>query len=218
MLAALSCAAARKRGPAELATRAEAAAHAARRHTCRSAAGWDTAGGSLAQQPSLWTRLARGRPCAVVLRRFALAASHSALAPGALAWRVAMSRGNQRDQDRKRAAARSGKAGSKNDDGLTPAQRNERCASVPGATNRRMPRSQTRQHRVPLVKGLRARHAHTRRPGLQRALRTAAATSRHHQVRAAPHPRRRCCVCSDKKALEEKTAKKAAAKADGDKK
>lgn len=38
----------------------------------------------------------------------------------------AMSRGNQRDKDRARNAARAGKGAGKNDDGLTPAQRNER--------------------------------------------------------------------------------------------
>eukprot|EP01025_Chloroclados_australasicus_P042174 TRINITY_DN44893_c0_g1_i2.p3 TRINITY_DN44893_c0_g1~~TRINITY_DN44893_c0_g1_i2.p3 ORF type:complete len:102 (-),score=19.99 TRINITY_DN44893_c0_g1_i2:335-640(-) len=38
-----------------------------------------------------------------------------------------MSRGNQRDTDRKRAAQRAAKAGGKkNEDGLTPQQRNER--------------------------------------------------------------------------------------------
>lgn len=37
-----------------------------------------------------------------------------------------MSRGNQREVDRARAAKRNGN-GKKNDDGLTPAQRNERC-------------------------------------------------------------------------------------------
>jgi hypothetical protein len=42
-----------------------------------------------------------------------------------------MSRGNQREQDRKRAAARQGKE--KKDDGLTPAQRNERYAHAPSA-------------------------------------------------------------------------------------
>ena len=42
---------------------------------------------------------------------------------------VSMSRGNQRDKDRQRAAARAGKDGKKNDDGLTPAQRNERCVN-----------------------------------------------------------------------------------------
>lgn len=42
-----------------------------------------------------------------------------------------MSRGNQREQDRKRAAARQGKE--KKDDGLTPAQRNERYARAPPA-------------------------------------------------------------------------------------
>lgn len=38
-----------------------------------------------------------------------------------------MSRGNQRDTDRARAQARVTK-GKKNEDGLTPAQRQERCA------------------------------------------------------------------------------------------
>jgi hypothetical protein len=38
-----------------------------------------------------------------------------------------MSRGNQRDKDRERAAARNAGSGKKADDGLTPAQRNERC-------------------------------------------------------------------------------------------
>lgn len=40
-----------------------------------------------------------------------------------------MSRGNQRDVDRARAAKRAA-GGKKNDDGLTPAQRNERCVIV----------------------------------------------------------------------------------------
>lgn len=40
---------------------------------------------------------------------------------------VEISRGNQRDRDRERAQARSGKKGSQNkDDGLTPEQRRER--------------------------------------------------------------------------------------------
>lgn len=43
-----------------------------------------------------------------------------------------MSRGNQRDVDRKRAQKRAEKAGGKKgkDDGLTPAQRNERDAKA----------------------------------------------------------------------------------------
>lgn len=42
-----------------------------------------------------------------------------------------MSRGNQREVDRKRAQKRAEKAGKKgNDDGLTPAQRNERDAKA----------------------------------------------------------------------------------------
>lgn len=40
---------------------------------------------------------------------------------------AAMSRGNQRDVDRARAQARAAKTGTKKGDGLTPAQRNERC-------------------------------------------------------------------------------------------
>jgi 4F5 protein related disordered region len=99
-----------------------------------------------------------------------------------------MSRGNQREIDRKRAAARTAKAGAgKKDDGLTPAQRNERCAM----------------------------------------------THKLHPASSIEH--RACCVCltdlvsrlalhvlvpdkaavltfRDKKALEEKQAKKAAAK------
>lgn len=42
-----------------------------------------------------------------------------------------MTRGNQRDIDRQRAAARTAKAGGgKKDDGLTPQQRNERDAKA----------------------------------------------------------------------------------------
>ncbi|XP_059077720.1 uncharacterized protein LOC131876413 [Cryptomeria japonica] len=41
-----------------------------------------------------------------------------------------MTRGNQRDRDRERAAARGAKAGKNKDDGLTPEQRRERDAKA----------------------------------------------------------------------------------------
>ncbi|MGV7354883.1 hypothetical protein PJM26_30810 [Mycobacterium kansasii] len=41
-----------------------------------------------------------------------------------------MSRGNQREIDRQRAQARTGKKGPKKDDGLTPEQRRERDAKA----------------------------------------------------------------------------------------
>ncbi|XP_060672070.1 uncharacterized protein LOC132803354 [Ziziphus jujuba] len=41
-----------------------------------------------------------------------------------------MTRGNQREKDRERAQARSGKGGKTKDDGLTPEQRRERDAKA----------------------------------------------------------------------------------------
>lgn len=43
---------------------------------------------------------------------------------------LTMSRGNKRDVDRARAAARNAKQGAKKDDGLTPEQRRERDAKA----------------------------------------------------------------------------------------